>query len=158
LLNESWSTIVFFKNGDFMTFIFSLLLACSYKMREGQNAPVPLAPADYTIKDWKSEKHCDKYAFGIRFPIFEEVTYGFTPTETLIAIPDHTTATAVYKILYKEKNAATLAYPQYKTTFKGIRLIGIPLFGEKCVNVKARPVILKNGPYIPYEVISNSEE
>ena len=141
-----------------MTILFSLLLACSYKVHEGHDAPVPLAPADYSIKGWKTSTHCDKYAFGIRFPLFQQTNYGFTPSQNTLPIPDHATATAMYKMLKKNSNAVTLAYPQYETKFNGLGIVELPLFGKKCVTVKARPVILKNGPLLQYEPTPKDSE
>ena len=136
------------------------ILACTHKVKEISTVRTELAPVDYKILDWRTVKQCNSYAFGIRLPLFEGRKYGFTSSSLLrlTDIREHETKVAMYKILDKSGSAATLAFPRYETKVSGISIFGTPVFGERCSTVKARPVIVKDGPYQISEKIEKEEE
>lgn len=125
------------------------LLACTHKVKEISNIQTELAPVGYEILSWKTMKQCNDYAFGLRLPLFEGKKYGVMSSEFLgfYEIREHEAHVAMYKILDKSGSAATLAFPRYETKVSGISFFGRPIFGERCVTLKARPVIIGDGPY-----------
>lgn len=98
-----------------------------------------LAKADYSISAETVGKACKTRVFGV---IWSDL---FTTNEGYIGmypVWDYVSSVATHDALNKVPAATYVVTPRVEEVVSGL----YPVFGEKCVTVKARAITLGNGP------------
>jgi len=124
--------------------------SCSFTKTDALNADIPFAKASYKLDGEVTEESCGVYIFFINFAnLFgsdaASVQAGGGGLDALLGFLSGATpeeGEALYNALEKMPGATHLLKPRVKNTFTGVGNLMLPMFGERCAEVKAHAVTM----------------
>ena len=140
----------------------AMLAGCKFSGRTSNGIGIdhiPLPPADYEILDWVEESACGSYILFFRIPEQDGEESGgrrrgYVPAGSILGDrhpPDPDSADALYGALVKMPTATHVINPRYTVQSEGFLagILGRPMIGRRCAQVRVRGVALGNGPHQP---------